>query len=351
MTEQKPLYRKMQKFYLGKKEFDKKYILEKKYLDINTEEGLRVFHMEMSPKDKKPIASILLSHGLGEHGSRYIETAMNFADEGIITYMYDFRGFGHSCNGPHFTEFKELLEDLVMHLKMVRNDLPLFLMGHSMGGGTSLQFLRKNPNLKIAGLILHNPHIKLSPQLKFTDFDLKMLLKAPRTMELLFFTGRNCSAHLFVKSEKALDDFYNDPFFNVTSTCKMLKTLIILTNNLFTKVNDNILNYPCLNVLGGQDRLTPVSYCKNYFNIVKCKDITYKIYPKGFHDVIHDEEGDEICNDIVNWVKEKVKKASNFELADNFDISVLKENGFFFKVVKVIFVLVLAAFFYLIFIK
>ena len=346
--EPQPLYRKMQKFYLGKKEFDNKYILEKKYFDINAEEGLRAFHIIMTPKNKKPTASILLSHGLGEHGSRYIEIAMKFAEAGFVTYMYDFRGFGHSCNGPHFTTFKDMLEDIVMHMKLVRNDLPLFLMGHSMGGGTSLQLLRRNPNLKIAGVILHNPHIKFSPQTKFSKLDLLIFPYIPRTMELLFLTGPHCSAHLLVKSEKGLRDFYHDEFFEIKSTFKMLKTLLAMTNNLFTKINDNVLNYPCLNVLGGWDRMTPATYCQEYFkNNVICKDVTFKIYSKGFHNVIHDYESDEVCNDIINWVKKRTDKAENFELPNDFDIYVKGPPSLRF--LKIILVLILAVFLYLIF--
>ena len=42
-------------------------------------------------------------------------------------------------------------------------------MGHSMGGGTLLSFLLKNSNLKISGVILSNPFVKLD-----TDNDLKI---------------------------------------------------------------------------------------------------------------------------------------------------------------------------------
>ena len=42
-------------------------------------------------------------------------------------------------------------------------------MGHSMGGGTLLSLLLKNSNLKIPGVILSNPFIKLD-----TKNDLKV---------------------------------------------------------------------------------------------------------------------------------------------------------------------------------
>ena len=38
-----------------------------------------------------------------------------------------------------------------------RTDKPLFLLGHSMGALVTTSFLLKNPNLKIAGVILSAP--------------------------------------------------------------------------------------------------------------------------------------------------------------------------------------------------
>ena len=38
-----------------------------------------------------------------------------------------------------------------------RTDKPLFILGHSMGGLVTTTFLLKNPNLKIAGVILSAP--------------------------------------------------------------------------------------------------------------------------------------------------------------------------------------------------
>lgn len=64
---------------------------------------------------------------------------------------------------------KSLYEDFFSVLSKVRKDLPLFVIGHSMGGGTLLSLLLKNSNLKISGVILSNPFIKLD-----TKNDLKI---------------------------------------------------------------------------------------------------------------------------------------------------------------------------------
>ena len=54
-----------------------------------------------------------------------------------------------------------MYEDFFSIIINVRKDLPLFIFAHSMGGGTITALLKRNPSLKIAGVIISNPFIKL----------------------------------------------------------------------------------------------------------------------------------------------------------------------------------------------
>ena len=44
-------------------------------------------------------------------------------------------------------------------MKEISTDMPCFLVGHSMGGGSILAFLRLNPHLNVTGVICSNPFI------------------------------------------------------------------------------------------------------------------------------------------------------------------------------------------------
>ena len=342
-----PVYVQMKEFYLGTRIYEGKYSLEKKFLDIDETHHIKSFHLCLTPLKIKPIGQILINHGLGGHGSRYIETAIRFADKGIITYMHDFRGFGHSGNGHHFTSLKELLEDVVINFQMIRNDLPLFLFGHSMGGGTCLQFLRKNANLKIAGVILHNPAIKISKSIEITGFERFILKYCPSVADMLVFTGKNVSPHCLFKSEKAFKDFfYHDHLFEMKTTLRMGKVILNMTNAINTKINNNILNYPCLGIIGKRDIVTEPKFFKEYFKNIKCRDFDYIEYEEGLHDCIQDEEGEQICDDIFNWMKIRIKKSPLFKHPKGVDTSVHKKNLHIFKIFSLILVLIVIFFFF-----
>ncbi len=116
----------------------------------------------------------------------------------------------------------------------------------------------------------------------------------------------------------------------------MLKVLLNLTENLYTKVNNNILNYPTLGILGKIDLLTPPQYCYDYFKIIKCRDVTFKEYDYGYHDVIHDEEGDEVCKEILAWVDKKIQNAPKFGF---FNKNILNILTLRFRLIKISFTL------------
>ena len=327
-SEPLPLYLKMKNFYLGTKTFNSKYMLTKKFLPINEKKHHKIFQIKMRPLKIKPKAQILICHGLGGHGSRYIESAIKFADKGIQTYMFDFRGFGHSGKGGHFTGLQELLEDIFCNLKTVDENLPLFLMGHSMGGGTSLQFLRMNPDLKIAGVILHSALIKTGDFEDITFLEENLIKYAPKLAGSLVLTGRHTSPHILFKSEKSFRDFfYYDELFKLKTTVKMIKTILAISDALFTKINGNVLNYPCFGILGQKDPLTVPQFFKDYFiKSVKCEDFSFKEYKNGLHDCIQDEEGPEICGDIIYWIQKRVRRAPVFKCPTDVNCSVSQNS-------------------------
>lgn len=78
---------------------------------------------------------------------------------GFETHLIDLTGFGFSFGERAMASQKELFEDLVLAMKEISTDMPCFLVGHSMGGGSILAFLRLNPHLNVTGVICSNPFI------------------------------------------------------------------------------------------------------------------------------------------------------------------------------------------------
>jgi acylglycerol lipase len=107
-----------------------------------------------------PSGVVLLCHGLGEHAGRYGNVVDAVLPDGWAVYGLDLRGHGLS-GGPraHFDSYDDLLVDLdVLRRAVVARhpDLPVVLLGHSMGGQIALAYALEH-QADLAGLVLSAP--------------------------------------------------------------------------------------------------------------------------------------------------------------------------------------------------
>lgn len=120
---------------------------------------LRLHYRAVEVED--PRGALLLAHGLFEHSRRYEEFASFMAGHGFSTFMLDLRGHGSSeGRRGHVRSFDVLLQDLDRFRREVQGlvplDLPLFLVGHSLGGLIALRYLEEY-DLGFTGAVITSP--------------------------------------------------------------------------------------------------------------------------------------------------------------------------------------------------
>lgn len=106
--------------------------------------------------------SLLIVHGLGEYGAKYVALGREMAARGYNTCAMDLRGFGLS-GGPrgHAGDPERLLDDLEAFRLAAARHLPepFFLLGHSMGGTLVAAYgIRHHPPVR--GIILSGALIR-----------------------------------------------------------------------------------------------------------------------------------------------------------------------------------------------
>jgi alpha-beta hydrolase superfamily lysophospholipase len=106
-----------------------------------------------------PRASVLLSHGLGEHGGRYARLTAALEARGVAVHALDHRGHGRSGGTRgHADRFDDLVRDLeAFRRASLPAGVPTFLFGHSMGGLVALRHLQAHPEVEWAGVVLSAP--------------------------------------------------------------------------------------------------------------------------------------------------------------------------------------------------
>ncbi|KAJ5544643.1 hypothetical protein N7461_006947 [Penicillium sp. DV-2018c] len=119
---------------------------------MNTEEGVHNLPdgSELYTKTWKtsgsPRAILAFIHGFSDHCNAYGELFPTLASAGIEVRSFDQRGWGRSVKQPHDRgntgPTSQVLADMHSFLQTLPSQsAPLFLMGHSMGGGQTLNYI------------------------------------------------------------------------------------------------------------------------------------------------------------------------------------------------------------------
>jgi alpha-beta hydrolase superfamily lysophospholipase len=113
-----------------------------------------------------PARLVVLVHGYGEHIGRYAHVAAALNARGSAVVGPDHRGHGRSGGEPALVEdFEPIVDDLRAVVHDARGDLPVVMVGHSMGGLIATRYAQRFPE-DLAGLVLSGPAVGLGPVLQ-----------------------------------------------------------------------------------------------------------------------------------------------------------------------------------------
>ncbi len=116
---------------------------------LRTEDGFRVHTLEVRPEGAPKGAVICLSGIENPSVTAFYGHAREFRDLGLVTLMPDVRGHGDSdgdriCLAYHETaDVKAVTE----YIKKTYNDIPVIVMGLSMGGAIAIRSIGENEDI------------------------------------------------------------------------------------------------------------------------------------------------------------------------------------------------------------
>ena len=106
---------------------------------------------------------VVLVHGYGEHIGRYEHVAQALVARGSVVVGPDHVGHGLSAGEPALVEdFESLVDDLRAVVQEARGELPVVMVGHSMGGLIATRYAQRHRE-DLAGLVLSGPAVGLGP--------------------------------------------------------------------------------------------------------------------------------------------------------------------------------------------
>ena len=110
-----------------------------------------------------PVRLVVLVHGYGEHVGRYEHVARALVERGSAVVGPDHAGHGRTGGEQALVEdFEPLVDDLRTVVQETREELPVVMVGHSMGGLIAARYAQRHRE-DLAGLVLSGPAVGLGP--------------------------------------------------------------------------------------------------------------------------------------------------------------------------------------------
>ena len=107
--------------------------------------------------NESPRAIVIMLHGLANSSPMYDALMPLFIERNITVYRYDARGHGKSGGKRGFVNsYWEMVDDLRVVVQLAKKaypNVPVFILGHSMGGHVAALYGTKYPN-EVRGIIL-----------------------------------------------------------------------------------------------------------------------------------------------------------------------------------------------------
>ncbi len=247
-----------------------------------------------------PKAVIALVHGQGEHVGRYDHMAHWYNQHGIAVLGFDQQGYGRSeGKRGHASSLDDLLDDIGLLLEKAREeypDLPLFLYGHSMGGGLCLNYVtRRDPDL--AGLIITGPWIRLAFEAPAFKVVAGRFLKS-FLPTLTLPTG--LVAHFISHDEEIVKAYLHDPL--VHNKLSAAAGIALLDGAKWLDNWSGSFRVPVLLQHGGDDKITSATATKR-FSERAGGDVTFREWPELYHEIHNEKEKEQVFVYTLQWME------------------------------------------------
>ncbi len=274
--------------------------------ELKTGAGASLYYQAWMPGDK-PKAVLLIAHGLAEHSGRYQHFAQFFVDRGYAVFALDHPGHGKSdgdrCHIGRFTEFTGGVGLLLDKVRGECPGIPVFLVGHSMGGLIATHFLPSH-QAEFAGCILSGSAVQPVVELSFlqrltVQFFSKFLPKL-RVMQL--------DASKVSRDPAVVDRYRNDPLvFTGKVTARLLQQLFSAMAAIEEKLAT--LELPMLILHGECDDLTLPAGSKMLHQKTGSTDKKLIIYEGLYHEIFNEPEQEDVMTDVADWLAPRVESA------------------------------------------
>jgi alpha-beta hydrolase superfamily lysophospholipase len=251
------------------------------------------------PAQARPRAVIINLHGLGDHSGLYPNLASRFPARALALYAFDMRGNGRSPGQrAYLRSWREYRGDLEAFVGRVREwapDLPLFLLGNSLGGLVVLDYVLHHPG-QVEGVIAAAPvlgDVGVPPVLMALGRVMSRVLPRFSLNVGMDLTG-------LAREPSVVEAVLADPLFHRRGTARLSTEVTAAINRV--QLLAGTLSVPLLILHGSADRMVPPDGSRTFFAKVRFPDREFREYPEAYHGLFADVGFETVLGDLEGWI-------------------------------------------------
>jgi alpha-beta hydrolase superfamily lysophospholipase len=262
-------------------------------------------------------AVVQIAHGMGEHMGRYTETIDLLTAVGLTVYANDHRGHGLSAHSQlgDFGKggFELLVQDMVRLSEIARDenpDLPLLLLGHSMGSFAAQRYIIDHSH-EIDGLILSGSGA--------LDGLARAALLAPTGSNLLnaAFEPARTPFDWLSRDRAVVDAFMADPLCFADLQPDSLASFLGAAPQLRDPAALHRIrcDLPIYLFSGSEDpvgqQLRGARTLISRYREAGLRDIACDFYPGGRHEMLNEINRREVQTRLLGWISQTLDKLND----------------------------------------
>jgi len=261
--------------------------------------GLALFTQSWLP-DGEPGATVVLAHGLGEHSGRYAHVAARFTGEGLALHALDHRGHGRSEGRRAYIDRMANavadLDQVVVQARERHPELPLFLLGHSMGGCLAIAYTLEHQD-RLDGLLLSAPLAALESASGATRLVGKLLSVAAPQVGLFAVDPT-----LVSRDPEVVLAYVEDPLVHHGKLpARTIGELSSAVEAFPSRVPE--ITLPLLVMHGTGDRIVPQAASLMVHDGALSEDKHLELYDGLYHEILNEPEQQRVMDDVVGWIR------------------------------------------------
>lgn len=250
-----------------------------------------VIHYERWDPEGVPARIVIIVHGYAEYAARYAHVADALTGAGAVVFGQDHLGHGHS-DGERalIVDFDHVVDDLRRLVDIALGehpDLPVVMVGHSMGGLLSARFAQRFPE-QLAGIVF------LGAVIGDWHWARDVLAESELPEGATDFSGMS-------RDEAAVRAYVADPLIYRGRYKRPLLEAEIVALDRFAEQIDR-LTMPVLCCHGADDPFVDYRTSLEAVEAMPSDDTTIRLYEGARHELVNETNRDDVIAEIVAFV-------------------------------------------------